>query len=644
MDRYICPFVVLVMIIPMNHARIWEVSIPKYLQSCYSQVKDEDVGTFVESTFCWFCESAVRSGRHKKQVFTQQQLRYFHHLSRGIGEQVEKLKHGRQLHGHFSEPIHHEHIHRRKRQTSTSKCTRREYRKMSDHERNAFHHAVNVLKHDTSVHPNKYDALALLHTSEGIKSAHDGAGFPGWHRIYILMFEVALREVNPSVCLPYWDSSLDEGLDDPVTSQVWSDEFFGSPHGAVVTGPFANWTTPSGVPLLRDVGSDGDLISANSVRDVLSRRSHEDILSSRRSSPRYRLEHHHNDVHKFVGGTMDKLDGAAFDPIFFLHHAFIDFVWERFRANLRRRGRDPEVYPEERRCRRRSRSRRNKHCSISPMRIAEITQGDGYKDIWTSHYEYEPSPDCQTATHDCGSVYLKCDTDAHRCLPIVRTRREKRSINNETTNIHSYMELTQPSHHSQHAQNSPSLDVTVPNDFCCNGVCDINRWINIPVIIATRAANINMSFPHPKTYRRCSIDKNISGVFITSRGINYSGFYKEYIRVDGAHPASLALGFIKVMNPERSSRGVTTALLRAHDSCGRMCHSVCRDQATGSARSCSGAVAMDTKQPLMYGETVDDAVMELYRNMSRLPVFEHVFITFYCDYQSDFLTSTYEKV
>jgi tyrosinase len=39
------------------------------------------------------------------------------------------------------------------------------------------------------------------------------------------------------------------------------------------------------------------------------------------------LEGIHNSVHVWVGGTMGQIPWAAYDPIFWAHHAMIDRLW-----------------------------------------------------------------------------------------------------------------------------------------------------------------------------------------------------------------------------------------------------------------------------------------------------------------------------
>lgn len=52
--------------------------------------------------------------------------------------------------------------------------------------------------------------------------------------------------------------------------------------------------------------------------------------------PEFNLELHHGGVHVYIGGDMSILNTAANDPLFFMHHAFIDYLWELFRVKVRR--------------------------------------------------------------------------------------------------------------------------------------------------------------------------------------------------------------------------------------------------------------------------------------------------------------------
>ena len=63
-------------------------------------------------------------------------------------------------------------------------------------------------------------------------------------RIFHSRFEQALRQVDPTVTIPYWDSTMDAILGDNAgDTMMWTEDFLGNKDGDVVTGPFAHWVT-----------------------------------------------------------------------------------------------------------------------------------------------------------------------------------------------------------------------------------------------------------------------------------------------------------------------------------------------------------------------------------------------------------------
>ncbi|CAG2213629.1 TYR [Mytilus edulis] len=292
-----------------------------------------------------------------------------------------------------------EHNIRTKRQAV--RRVRREIRTLTDTQRRRFIRAVQDLKEKKIGSTNRYDALASAHDGSALGSAHSGPNFPSWHREYLKIFEAALQEINNRVTLPYFDSRLDYNLYDPRESNFWGDDFMGDHQGVVSSGPFEFWRQRNGAYLERNGGASGSMIPPRGIRDVLSRRRNIDILSPWAANSRYGLENYHNAVHVWVGGSMLGVNTAPSDPVFFLHHCFIDYVWEHFRQ---RQTVDPERdYPFDSRA----------PPSQAPNRIMDNLETgkrniDGYRNDYTDqYYRYARSPrTCRQCRNQY--PYLKC--------------------------------------------------------------------------------------------------------------------------------------------------------------------------------------------------------------------------------------------
>nr|KAG5707211.1 hypothetical protein BaRGS_017895 [Batillaria attramentaria] len=540
----------------------------------------------------------------------------------------------------------HLHAHGRRKRQATQRCVRKEYRMMTDDERTRFHNAVNTLKRDTTVEPNKYDALALFHTGVATFVAHGGPGFPGWHRVYLLLFEAALQEVDPTVCLPYWDSSLDSALVNPAESYVWSEQFFGDGNGDVTIGPLAGWQTPEGLPLRRAVGRDGMLFTRETMELILTRSSPEELFMPDQD-PQYSLEFYHGGGHVFVGGDMERLDTASFDIVFFLHHAFVDYIWELFREKMRNQGLDPQRYPVG--------EISDYHLPTAPMGFGNITQEEGYLDALMDSYEYQPAPECSQRNPDCGSKYLWCNTTVSRCIPI------------DPANPPFPVPGPGPNPGPKPKPCKHPKPQAYQNSFCVDGVCDVNRWVWIPVqIMAQRPPEFKdyPSYPvqkgrirhtndiyepsaysdtsryikkkNPKAYEDCEVSDGVGRIYVSSMGVNYDGTYKESAIIDQRLAASISVTYIAVKDP--GPKGRSEVILRAHDTCGRICHTACKVPFSNPPRyeACSGVVEVTSDFPRQYGQTYSRATLDVfdYVGNSNCPSFkmDDFFVTFYCDY------------
>ena len=142
----------------------------------------------------------------------------------------------------------------------------------------------------------------------------------------------------PDAYIPFWDSTLDRHLPNPRHSVLFHPELLGDHDGYVTTGNFANWRVHQACQrgkesfLQRNVtsGLSNDRARESLIHDwdIL------DTLSMHRFEELYMdpyIENYHGGPHVFIGGHMGDLACSPSDPVFFLHHAFIDCIWESFR-------------------------------------------------------------------------------------------------------------------------------------------------------------------------------------------------------------------------------------------------------------------------------------------------------------------------
>ncbi|KAH9809401.1 hypothetical protein DFH28DRAFT_989827 [Melampsora americana] len=190
-------------------------------------------------------------------------------------------------------------------------------------------------------------------------SVHFVAHFLVWHRHFIYLYEQALSTCGYTGALPRWDWTLDAA--NVTAAPVWSSDAevgFGTngtgpssassdtglDGGAVVDGAFArlqlnypfrhllqrNWN-----PFL-DVSVGGSIFASQyfdqkAIRSIQRSTSYQqfavavegqnpNVFDNAQPGP-------HGTVHALIGGDFPSSSTAANDPIFFLHHANIDWLW-----------------------------------------------------------------------------------------------------------------------------------------------------------------------------------------------------------------------------------------------------------------------------------------------------------------------------
>ena len=204
--------------------------------------------------------------------------------------------------------------------------------------------------------------------------------FLPWHREFLLQVEMDLRTIDSSISIPYWDWTADAAMPDPSASPIWDENFLGgngieSDDWRVASGPFAfskgNWPIPKGHdgPALRrqfgvwtpTLPTTQDLTLAmseifydtpnfNSSPFTIGFRNRLEGWVTQRGDSRVRTagSQLHNRVHVWVGGSMLPMTSPN-DPVFFLHHCFVDKVWADWQSLQREANPDasPHYAPEE---------------------------------------------------------------------------------------------------------------------------------------------------------------------------------------------------------------------------------------------------------------------------------------------------------
>ena len=428
---------------------------------------------------------------------------------------------------------------------------------------------------------------------------------------------------------------------DAKQSYIFSDHFFGGSEGKV-GGPYHSWN------LQRNVGIGGQLMTSEDVTTLLGFTNIEDIVFPTVSSWDGFFEGKHGAIHAFIGGQLGQLNTAAQEPIFFMLHNFVDYLWWLFRRGQARNGVDPEHYP--------TKDQSKQHEFNASMPYLKFPNYRGYSNIWTDLlYTFEHSPICGSMC--CNSKWLTCtDASGSKTLPKCRAKLIGEPINDvnhehfRRKRSHSavWMGQTLNSPITRSQQRSGNVFDTCPKKICAeeepvqntfeiNGRPIGSEWDYMPVevifkrppgvhfrsfkvindhkidestdIFDSRGTNLHKQHRHQfssvsnsfqpvhiATIRDCIVHHSGSTrVFVKVHGLSYEGFSTEYALVDQRIPVSSGFAYVPLKSPKTEKNKVTRVLLTAYDDCGRLCHALCRTGGTSSAPTytkCSGIISI----------------------------------------------------
>lgn len=152
------------------------------------------------------------------------------------------------------------------------------------------------------------DMSHMMHDSMGPVGAQR---FLPWHRVFLFVFEQHLQALRPGLEVPYWDWTNDAQV------PAWLADYTPTVMGA----------NGNPITVFRTSG-DPQAPNLPTVDDVNAALADADFATFRPD-----LEGLHDTVHVWVGGPMQDLGTAPADPLFWLHHANVDRIWESWRSH-----------------------------------------------------------------------------------------------------------------------------------------------------------------------------------------------------------------------------------------------------------------------------------------------------------------------
>ncbi|XP_071150352.1 uncharacterized protein [Mytilus edulis] len=379
--------------------------------------------------------------------------------------------------------------------------------------------------------------------------------------------------------------------------------------GQVRVGPFANWryqTQDRGyVTLTRTGGSGRKYFPEDCYRNIIRESRNSRILEPLAGTNR-NLEACHNFAHVTIGGTMNDIDVSPNDPVFYLHHCYVDKVWQDFRDNSK-----------------------SAIGHLLEKSRAHVTLTVKVLNLLDAHLD------------------VVCQFCVVRHHPLVKEN--KRDVEYEDDKYKSVM------------------DSSYQNSFVIDGEADVSQWAFIPVTLMyirpmgqhfgcnpVRNGSIDdnddiysndkssklWDYFKPGVNKRRVSDSQSGATkfFVQSDGISYKDRYIDYDIIDTRQMVYETVAYVGVKNPRSGS---ATSYVSVYDLHGHVCQPRCIDRSSKTLfyKKCSGVIKVTKEEPQMYGDDIAESVRYRYTynfdGNKPTSNYRDIFLQFVCEYGAE---------
>ncbi|MBU7319520.1 tyrosinase family protein [Paenibacillus sp. SM 69] len=191
--------------------------------------------------------------------------------------------------------------------------------------------------------PGSYIYLAGYHGIPRGYCPHGSPLFLPWHRAYIRVFEQSLQAIDSTVALPFWDWTSSESFAEGMAT-AHSDIFFNDDGG--------NHPNPLASGPIEDRSRQTRRIPPHNPNRLRSFALSLELSMEQNDYIEFNngIEGPHGSIHVWVGGPggdMTSVPRAAYDPIFWSHHATVDRQWAIWQKCNPEQNPQPELMSQE---------------------------------------------------------------------------------------------------------------------------------------------------------------------------------------------------------------------------------------------------------------------------------------------------------